>query len=316
MYYKIYEIQNYCHSSSPKIYTTDVTACEIGTFGVNCSGGPCPYGSYGLGCSEKCYCTTDQYCDRKTGCTYNYSSSTNDTKNHDRDGQSYVISTVSAVAIAVFLGVGSILVIIVFLYNERLKFLRQYLTKLGTNRVENDDATRESEMDQEDYSQMTRASSNYNMLSFNRFNVVSRVNVTEEEEIYDQGGAVIPSQTEDSQDSYVSLALRQNHVTPSSNGIKEVICDVEEEGVSDKTYGSRDSYITLALNPSTSPKTKGNTKGNTGKCSKQKTQAGCSNKNNQDIHANTLPRFPLNYYVLENNKIDSKGKKRNMNDTL
>ncbi|XP_062600951.1 uncharacterized protein LOC134262576 [Saccostrea cucullata] len=163
---------------------------------------------------------------------------------------------------------------------------------------------------------MKRASNNYNILSFNRFNAVSRVNVTEEEEIYDQGGAVIPSQAKDSQDSYVSLALRQNHVIPSSNGIKEVICDVEEEGVSDKTYAPRDSYITLALNPSASPKTTGNTKGNTGMCSKQKTQAGYSNKNDQDIYANTLPRFPLNYYVLENDKIGSKGKKRNMNDKL
>ncbi|XP_062619322.1 N-acetylglucosamine-1-phosphodiester alpha-N-acetylglucosaminidase-like [Saccostrea cucullata] len=47
---------------------TDCIPCELGTYGVNCTGGPCKYGYYGFGCSKKCHCTTDQLCDRKIGC--------------------------------------------------------------------------------------------------------------------------------------------------------------------------------------------------------------------------------------------------------
>ena len=42
-------------------------AC-IGTFGLNCSGGPCKEGYYGFGCLSKCYCSTHQQCDRIRGC--------------------------------------------------------------------------------------------------------------------------------------------------------------------------------------------------------------------------------------------------------
>ena len=53
------------------IYLTnniDHQAC-IGTFGDNCSGGPCKEGYYGFGCQSKCNCSTQQECDRFTGCT-------------------------------------------------------------------------------------------------------------------------------------------------------------------------------------------------------------------------------------------------------
>ena len=46
----------------------DHQAC-IGTFGDNCSGGPCKEGYYGFGCLSKCNCSTEQECDRFTGCT-------------------------------------------------------------------------------------------------------------------------------------------------------------------------------------------------------------------------------------------------------
>ncbi|XP_061197485.1 uncharacterized protein LOC133205655 [Saccostrea echinata] len=173
-----------------KIYSFNGTACEVGTYGVNCTGGSCKYGFYGFGCQSKCSCTSDQYCDRRTGCVNKTSKGIADKKE-----RSY-ISTVVAVIMAVILSVGSFLVVIVFFYNERLKFLHQYLTRLGTNRVVNN-ASRESE--QEDYSQMTRASDNYNMLIPNkRINVVSRVNYTDEEDSYDHIRPFANSQPEES----------------------------------------------------------------------------------------------------------------------
>ncbi|XP_078338348.1 uncharacterized protein LOC111138447 [Crassostrea virginica] len=45
------------------------TPC-IGTFGDNCSGGPCKEGYYGFGCLSKCNCSDlEQQCDRIKGCT-------------------------------------------------------------------------------------------------------------------------------------------------------------------------------------------------------------------------------------------------------
>ena len=43
-------------------------AC-IGTFGYNCSGGPCNEGYYGFGCLSKCNCFSQQVCDKIKGCT-------------------------------------------------------------------------------------------------------------------------------------------------------------------------------------------------------------------------------------------------------
>ena len=45
-----------------------IKAC-IGTFGNNCSGGPCKEGYYGFGCLSKCNCLQHQQCDRFKGCT-------------------------------------------------------------------------------------------------------------------------------------------------------------------------------------------------------------------------------------------------------
>lgn len=42
-------------------------AC-IGTFGINCTGGPCPKGHYGHGCKDNCNCNEHQDCDRFIGC--------------------------------------------------------------------------------------------------------------------------------------------------------------------------------------------------------------------------------------------------------
>ncbi|XP_056018305.1 uncharacterized protein LOC130054054 [Ostrea edulis] len=50
--------------------------CDEGTYGHNCSGGQCIYGSYGFGCLKKCNCSRDQFCDVITGCSYNTSDET------------------------------------------------------------------------------------------------------------------------------------------------------------------------------------------------------------------------------------------------
>lgn len=49
-------------------------AC-IGSFGDNCSGGPCTEGYYGHGCRNKCNCTEQQYCNKFEGCVNNTSTS-------------------------------------------------------------------------------------------------------------------------------------------------------------------------------------------------------------------------------------------------
>ncbi|XP_062607859.1 uncharacterized protein LOC134269664 [Saccostrea cucullata] len=164
--------------------------CEIGTYGDNCTGGPCVKGFYGFGCLSKCKCTSEQYCDRKIWCV-------NDTsKGRTGLNERSYISTVVAVIMGVILSVGSILAIIVFFYNERLKFLHQYLRRFGTNRIINN-ATQESE--QEDYSHMTKATNNYNVLLFNgKINKVSRVYATDEEGSYDQIGAFTNGHTVES----------------------------------------------------------------------------------------------------------------------
>ncbi|XP_062618434.1 uncharacterized protein LOC134280020 isoform X1 [Saccostrea cucullata] len=61
-------------------YYPEDTRCKpcIGSFGRNCSGGPCTPGYYGHGCNERCDCGTI-VCDRTSGCpqdlktgTYHY----------------------------------------------------------------------------------------------------------------------------------------------------------------------------------------------------------------------------------------------------
>lgn len=42
-------------------------AC-IGSFGHNCTGGPCVEGYYGHGCRDMCNCTEQQVCNKYEGC--------------------------------------------------------------------------------------------------------------------------------------------------------------------------------------------------------------------------------------------------------
>ena len=50
----------------------------IGTFGDDCSGGPCTEGYYGFGCQSKCNCSTQQQCDRIIGCIESKGETNND----------------------------------------------------------------------------------------------------------------------------------------------------------------------------------------------------------------------------------------------
>lgn len=128
-----------------------------------------------------------------------------------------------------------------------------YIFFLGlSSNIQNviDDGSEESG---EDYSQMTRASNNYNVLSFNRkFNVISTVNATEEEDFYDDTSAGVTCSsnngTNNGQDSYVTLALTNNHVLPIiRDNIKEV--QNECQTVDNKeTCESGDTYVTLIPN--------------------------------------------------------------------
>lgn len=98
---------------------------------------------------------------------------------------------------------------------------------------------------------MTRASNNYNVLSFNRrFNAISTVNATDEEDFYDDtiAGVTTNNGTHKGQDSYVTLALTNNHVLPIiRDNIKEV--QNECQTVDNKeTCESGDTYVTLIPN--------------------------------------------------------------------
>lgn len=59
-----------CRYRSINIYLFDISACESGSYGCNCSE-PCPYGTYGQGCYVVCYCSDEQFCDPVVGCTNN-----------------------------------------------------------------------------------------------------------------------------------------------------------------------------------------------------------------------------------------------------
>jgi hypothetical protein len=62
---------------------------------------------------------------------------------------------------------------------------------------------------------MTQASNSYNVLSFNRRrNAISTLNNMDEEDVYDEGGAAVANGHQDYQDSYVTLALQRNQMTP------------------------------------------------------------------------------------------------------
>lgn len=98
---------------------------------------------------------------------------------------------------------------------------------------------------------MTRASNNYNVLSFNRrFNAISTVNATDEEDFYDDtiAGVTTNNGTHKGQDSYVTLALTNNHDLPIiRDNIKEVQNECQTVD-NEETCESGDTYVTLIPN--------------------------------------------------------------------
>ncbi|XP_062568715.1 uncharacterized protein LOC134230869 [Saccostrea cucullata] len=63
------DCKNKLSSECCEDYYPENTRCEpcIGSFGRNCSGGPCTPGYYGHGCKKRCDCGTI-VCDRTSGC--------------------------------------------------------------------------------------------------------------------------------------------------------------------------------------------------------------------------------------------------------
>ncbi|XP_056018402.1 uncharacterized protein LOC130046566 isoform X1 [Ostrea edulis] len=256
--------------------------CDVGTYGHNCSGGWCVYGSYGFGCLKKCNCSRDQFCDVITGCSYN-----NTAEEEEESKDQGIIHKILPVLLAVIFSVGSILVIIVVLYNERLKFFRQYFSEWRTRRVSNNSAIHNSDEPQEDYSQMTRSSNSYNVLSFDRHNAISTFNATEEEDIYDEGGAVVVNRNDDFQDSYVTLALQRNQ--------RMIAVEFEK---SSNTYAMKaaddkdgDSYVTLAVNENEATGHNSNGTSNSLLTTPQ--------TESSDTYDDTLPNFHSHYYMLK-----------------
>ncbi|XP_062596703.1 uncharacterized protein LOC134258173, partial [Saccostrea cucullata] len=220
----------------------DVLACEVGTFGDRCTGGPCVYGYYGFGCQSKCNCTSDQYCDRKTGCFHN---STKDPGSAVFEEKSYSSTIITVIITAAILSVISILAAIVFLYNKKLEFIRQFLTRRETTRPENADSVR----GQEDYSQWTRNSNSYNMLSTRRFNVDSKMNAIDEVGVYHHVDEGIFNRHSTSQDKYDAIVLSKIPVMHMSaiDDNKENVHG-KRNNVSNNTSGiSRECY-SLAFN--------------------------------------------------------------------
>ncbi|XP_062619321.1 uncharacterized protein LOC134280884 isoform X2 [Saccostrea cucullata] len=219
-----------------------IKTCEVGTYGDRCTGGPCVYGYYGFGCQSKCNCTSDQYCDRKKGCFYNTTKDPEDALLEEKSYNSTVIIVTITAAIVMVI---SILVAIVFLCNKKLEIIRQFLRRRETNRPE----TAESVGAQEDYSQWTRNSNNYNMLSNRRFNADSKVSAIDGVDVYDHVDEGIHNST--SQDMCGALVFSKNHVMVAIDGNKENIHEKRND-VTDNTSGILRECYSLALNPDNS----------------------------------------------------------------
>ncbi|XP_052717042.1 uncharacterized protein LOC128189460 [Crassostrea angulata] len=230
----------------------------IGTFGDNCDGGPCLDGYYGHGCRGVCNCTKQQECDRFIGCVNStgtlFSSQKKYNNVHYVKGQASKrnqTGRIIPVILGVIFSVGSILVVAHFALKQKQYLLRKQISGLSSN-IQNviDDGSEESG---EDYSQMTRASNNYNVLSFNRkFNAISTVNATDEEDFYDDTSTGVTCSsnngTNNGQDNYVTLALTNNHVLPIiRDNIKEVQNKCQTVG-NTETCESGDTYVTLIPN--------------------------------------------------------------------
>jgi hypothetical protein len=131
---------------------------------------------------------------------------------------------------------------------------------------------------------MTRASNSYNVLSFNRRrNAISTLNTTDEEDVYNEGGAAVANGHQDYQDSYVTLALQRNQMTTA---IK-----FEKNAYSYATKTIDEKYVTLAASQSEAT---GNNANVTSVSSSM-----TSPTENSDTYDDTLPKFQSNYYELE-----------------
>nr|XP_022338615.1 uncharacterized protein LOC111134100 isoform X2 [Crassostrea virginica] len=179
-------------------------AC-IGTFGDNCSGGPCKEGYYGFGCQSKCNCSTHQQCDRIKGCT-NLTTENSETKDEGNDNLE-LIPIMSAAFFLVILILTSIIV-----FKRRTIFMKK-VSGLRSSRHLNDTIENSSEI-AEDFSQMVRSSTNYNILSFNRrFRAISTVNAPIDEDFYDDMASVSTAER-NIHETYVKLATHKNHTLP------------------------------------------------------------------------------------------------------
>ena len=66
----------------------------------------------------------------------------------------------------------------------------------------------------EDFSQLVRSSTNYNILSFNRrFRAISTANASNDEDFYDDMASVSIAER-NNQDTYVKLSMHKNHTLP------------------------------------------------------------------------------------------------------
>ncbi|XP_078338752.1 uncharacterized protein LOC144626985 [Crassostrea virginica] len=83
----------------------------IGTFGDDCSGGPCEEGYYGFGCLHKCNCSTQQQCDRSIGCIEskaNISTQSEEETRTDYSGRDIALSILS-ILLVISVGVNILL---------------------------------------------------------------------------------------------------------------------------------------------------------------------------------------------------------------
>lgn len=218
----------------------------IGSFGAKCAGGPCIEGYYGHGCKDICNCTTQQDCDRFKGCVNRTDESNKGQADIEDHGN--VVDKLIPIILGVIFSVGSILLVSLFLLKQKLEYLRKHILGFTNSRNPQNQTEEGSEEPGEDYSKMTRASNNYNILSFNRrFNAISTVNATDEEDLYDDTGAGVTTNnnTHNGQDSYVTLALTNNLVLPSmKNAIEEIQNDCQTLD-NEETRESGDTYVTL-----------------------------------------------------------------------
>jgi hypothetical protein len=159
---------------------------------------------------------------------------------------------------------------------------------LRNRRVSNNPTIHNSDEPQEDYSEITRGSNSYNVLSFNgRHNAISTLNTMDEEDVYDEGGAVIANRNHDYQDSYVTLPLQRNQMKPAARFEKNIYSTATK--VDDEKYG--DSYVILAV---TQNEAAGNNTNGNSISQLITSQTECS-----DTYDDTQPKFQSNYYKLE-----------------